>query len=182
LRLNFEDIEQRESRWAIPDLVGKGNRFRTVPVPGPVEGRVDEWTRAAGISSGRLFRPIGKGGRVKSEKIGDEKAVWHLVPKYACAARAGEALAPRLEARVREIMPQGGRRPRTNPATARPRLDPDHGTLPRNGTGSRLRRQRRPGPRTRLSGEAPAGAYIGKLEMLSISHNFANISIYGPYP
>lgn len=33
LRLNLEDLQQREARWVLPDLLGKGNRVRTVTVP-----------------------------------------------------------------------------------------------------------------------------------------------------
>ena len=38
-------IQQREGRWVIPDLGGKGNRIRTVPVPAPVKAHVDKWLR-----------------------------------------------------------------------------------------------------------------------------------------
>jgi integrase len=34
--LSFEHLQQREARWVIVDIVGKGRRVRTVPVrPGP---------------------------------------------------------------------------------------------------------------------------------------------------
>ena len=93
LRLNVEDIQQREGRWVIPDLLGKGNRRRTVPVPAGVKARVDEWIRAAGIAGGRVFRSVNKGGKVVGAAIADEKAVWQVVLKYARATALGK-LAP----------------------------------------------------------------------------------------
>ena len=90
LRLNVDQIQQREGRWVIPDLVGKGNRLRTVPVPAPVKARVDEWLQAAGIGEGRIFRPVNKGGRVTGDAIEDEKAVWQVVLKYARATALGK--------------------------------------------------------------------------------------------
>ena len=55
--LYLEHLQQRDARWVVPDLTGKGGRVRTVTVPAGVKTRVDLWTVAAGISSGPLFRP-----------------------------------------------------------------------------------------------------------------------------
>ena len=43
------NLEQREGRWVLPDMVGKGNRLRTVTIPAGVIVRIDLWTVAAGI-------------------------------------------------------------------------------------------------------------------------------------
>ena len=83
LRLGVEDIQQREGRWVIPDLIGKGNRIRTVPVPAAVKARVDDWLAAAGIREEKIFRPVNRGDRVAGQGIADEKAVWQLVLRYA---------------------------------------------------------------------------------------------------
>ena len=90
LALNVNSIQQREGRWVIPDLLGKGNRLRTVPVPGPVKARVDEWLLVLGIGQGKIFRPVNKGGHITSESIADEKAVWQMVLKYAQATSLGK--------------------------------------------------------------------------------------------
>lgn len=58
LRLDIEDLQQRDARWVIPDLLGKGKRVRTVTIPARVKARIDLWTQAAGIHEGRLFRPV----------------------------------------------------------------------------------------------------------------------------
>jgi len=93
LALNVEDIQQRESRWVIPDLKGKGNRLRFVPVPAPVKARIDAWLSAAAITKGRIFQTVNKGGRVVGHTNEDEKAVWQVVVKYARATSLG-ALSP----------------------------------------------------------------------------------------
>ncbi len=93
LRLNMEDLQQREARWVLPDLVGKGNRVRTVTVPAGVKARIDGWTAAAGIIEGRLFRPVPKAGVMKGTGILDEKVIWRLVVRYARETELGK-LAP----------------------------------------------------------------------------------------
>jgi site-specific recombinase XerC len=54
--LRVEDMQNRQGHWAIVDLVGKGKRVRTVPMPMWVKEAVDHWTVAANISQGRLFQ------------------------------------------------------------------------------------------------------------------------------
>jgi integrase len=65
VRLTVEDIQQREGRWVIVDILGKGRRRRTIPVPSWVKVSIDEWTSAAGLTDGCVFRAINKGGRVR---------------------------------------------------------------------------------------------------------------------
>ena len=91
--LEVERIQQREGRWVIPDLVGKGNRLRTVTLPAAVKVRIEAWTQAAKISEGKVFRPVNKGDRVTGKFIADEKAIWQLVVHYARATSLGK-LAP----------------------------------------------------------------------------------------
>ena len=93
LRLNIEDLQQREGRWVFPDMEGKGNRIRTVTVPAAVKARIDQWLEAAALSGGRLFRPINKGNVLAGDEIRDEKAIWRLVMRYAKQTDLGK-LAP----------------------------------------------------------------------------------------
>jgi integrase len=71
-----------ENRWVIVDLLGKGERRRTVPVPAWVKNVIDEWLAAAKITEGRIFRSISKGGKLQGETLA-EMAVWWLVKGYA---------------------------------------------------------------------------------------------------
>jgi site-specific recombinase XerD len=80
--LTMHHLERRENHWAIIDMIGKGGHIRTVPVPDWVKQAVDEWMAAAGIIDGRLFRCVARTGKVWGSGI-TEKAVWHVVKKYA---------------------------------------------------------------------------------------------------
>jgi integrase-like protein len=60
--LEVEDIEVRQGHWAIVDLIGKGSRVRTVPMPMWVKEAVDRWIMAAKVSRGRIFRAISRHG------------------------------------------------------------------------------------------------------------------------
>ena len=93
VQLYIEHLQQRDARWVIPDLAGKGGRVRTVTVPAGVKTRIDLWTSAVGISEGPLFWPVTKGGEVQGRAFGDEKAIWRLVVRYARVTELGK-LAP----------------------------------------------------------------------------------------
>jgi len=80
--LTFEHIQQREGRWVIVDLIGKGKRVRTVPIPSWAKQAIDEWTQTAGISEGRIFRAVNKGDRLAGESL-TSQAVQDVVKAYA---------------------------------------------------------------------------------------------------
>ncbi len=90
LRLEVKDLQQREASWMLPDLVGKGNRVRTVTVPAGVKARIDGWTPAAGITEGRLFRPVTKADAMTGTGILAEKDVRRLVVSYARETELGK--------------------------------------------------------------------------------------------
>ena len=87
--LDFQDVAQREGRWAIVDLVGKHGRVRTVPMPSWAKTALDGWAAAAGIDSGAVLRRVDKGGRVGPGPI-TAQAVFEAVVGYACKARLGK--------------------------------------------------------------------------------------------
>jgi integrase len=80
--LDFGNLEQREGRWVLPDLSGKGGRIRTVPVPTWVKRAIDEWAQAACLSEGKVFRSVNKSGRVWGQGI-TAKVIWWVVLRYA---------------------------------------------------------------------------------------------------
>ena len=92
VHLKIEDVQQREGHWAIVDLVGKGGHVRTVPVPGWVKSRIDEWTEASNTTSGRLFRSINKVGIVWGTGL-TEKVIWYVVKGFAKTVGIGK-IAP----------------------------------------------------------------------------------------
>ena len=74
--LEVADMEIRQGHWAIVDLIGKGSRVRTVPMPMWVKESVDRWIIAAKIGQGRIFRGgkrEGERGRGGDEGIGVER-------------------------------------------------------------------------------------------------------------
>lgn len=79
--LNFEHIQQRDGRWVIVDLVGKGNRVRSVPMPSWAKAAIDAWRDAATISSGRVFRAVHKGDYLDGESM-TPQAVHDAVKTY----------------------------------------------------------------------------------------------------
>jgi len=81
-RLTFEHIQQRDGRWVIVDMRGKGGRVRTVPMPSWTKGAIDEWTIAAGCNSGRLFRPVNRGGRLWGDSM-TAQSIFETVKQYA---------------------------------------------------------------------------------------------------
>jgi site-specific recombinase XerC len=61
--LDVATMQQREGRWVLADLEGKGRRIRTVAIPIWVKHGIDVWTTVAGIDKGRLLRSVPKAGR-----------------------------------------------------------------------------------------------------------------------
>jgi site-specific recombinase XerD len=80
--LTFEHIQQRDGRWAIVDLRGKGNRLRTVPMPGWAQVAIGHWAAAAGLSSGKLLHALNKADRLAGEGM-TPQSVFMTVQAYA---------------------------------------------------------------------------------------------------
>jgi integrase len=76
--LDVETIQQREGRWVLADLEGKGRRIRTVAIPIWVKHGINAWMTAAGIEDGRLLRSVSKSGKVNRDTLSDW-AVWSVV-------------------------------------------------------------------------------------------------------
>ena len=80
--LEISDLQEREGRWVIADLCGKGNRIRTVAVPMWVKHAISAWLDSAELQEGKLFRSVSKGGKVARSSLSDW-AVWSVVQKSA---------------------------------------------------------------------------------------------------
>lgn len=106
--LRVSDIQQREGRWVIVDLAGKRGRIRSVPIPAWAKAAVDRWTAASGIGDGRLFRAVGKAGRLAGDRL-SAQAVYLIVTESA--ARLGLALAPHDARRTFARLAHQGRVP-----------------------------------------------------------------------
>ena len=67
--LRIDHIQQREGRWVIVDLLGKGGRVRSVPIAAWVKAAIDRWLNAAGIREGYVLRSVNKGSHVSGERM-----------------------------------------------------------------------------------------------------------------
>jgi len=79
--LTVEHIQLRDARWVIVDMVGKGGRVRSVPMPSWTKSALDSWAQAGEISSGVVFRAVSKGGRVIATKI-TPRGIFAVVQRF----------------------------------------------------------------------------------------------------
>jgi site-specific recombinase XerC len=103
--LELDEIEMRQGHWAVVDLIGKGGHIRTVPIPEWVKAALDQWTVAARVTEGRIFRAVARAGKIWGKGV-SQNVVWYVVK--TCCERAGlEHIAPHDLRRYAEsrIMP-----------------------------------------------------------------------------
>jgi integrase len=90
--LTLDQLQVRDGRWVIVDLIGKGRRLRTVPVPSWSKQLLDAWLRHSGVNEGKVFRRVTKLGKRQEAGV-TANVVWYAVKR--CAGQAGIAnLAP----------------------------------------------------------------------------------------
>ena len=90
--LTVEHIQLRDARWVIVDLIGKGGRVRSVPMPSWTKSAIDSWIAAADIRDGLVFRAMNRGGRVIAASI-TPRAICQMVQRFGDAIGAPK-LAP----------------------------------------------------------------------------------------
>jgi len=81
-KLTFDLIQQRAGRWVIVDLVGKGNRVRSIGIKAWVKQAIDEWSEASGITEGFVFVSINRGGNLSGDSISSQ-AIQDIVKQSA---------------------------------------------------------------------------------------------------
>lgn len=79
--LTFDHIQQREGRWVMVDLLGKGNRVRSIPIPSWAKAAIDAWAQAAGIQEGKVFRRVNRGDRMSGDEL-TPQAIRDVVNSY----------------------------------------------------------------------------------------------------
>jgi site-specific recombinase XerD len=90
--LELDEVQIRQGHWAVVDLKGKGGHIRTVPIPEWAKGALDQWTAAAGVTEGRIFRAVARTGKTWGSGI-SQNVVWYVVK--TCCQRVGlEHIAP----------------------------------------------------------------------------------------
>jgi site-specific recombinase XerD len=88
--LTFAHVQLRDARWVIVDLIGKGGRVRSVPMPSWTKGAMDSWTVAAEISHGLIFRSTNKGGKASTSGM-SPRGIFQMVKHFG-----GEIGVPNL--------------------------------------------------------------------------------------
>jgi integrase len=106
--LRIEDIQQRDGRWCIVDLAGKGNRLRTVPMPAWAKTAVDHWLAEAGFSAGLALGAVNKGGRITGQGMSPQ-SIYEVIEAYGKAL--GAALTPHDVRRTFAKLAHKGRAP-----------------------------------------------------------------------
>jgi site-specific recombinase XerD len=90
--LTVEHIQLRDARWVIVDLVGKGGRVRSVPMPIWAKSAIDSWIEAGDVIGGLVFRSLAKGGRITAKNM-TPRGIFEAVQRFG--AEIGVAkLAP----------------------------------------------------------------------------------------
>ena len=84
--LDLDQLQSREGRWAIANLIGEGGRLGTVPIRWWCKELVDVWLQHSGVNEGRVFRRVLNGGIVEGTGV-TANVVWYAVKR--CAGDAG---------------------------------------------------------------------------------------------
>ena len=79
--LTIEHVQQRDNRWCLVDLEGKGKRIRTVPIPQWAKEAIDEWLAVFPYTQGLLLGKVNKGGRFVGQGM-SAPAIYDVVVRY----------------------------------------------------------------------------------------------------
>jgi site-specific recombinase XerD len=107
VRLKFEDIQQRDGRWVLVDLIGKRNKVRSVPMASWAKAAVDAYASAAGLSEGVLFRPVKRGGKIMHGRM-SAQAIYNLVAQYSGVLDFGKIAPHDLRRSFARLAYRGG--------------------------------------------------------------------------
>lgn len=91
-KLKINHIQQRDGRWVLVDLIGKGNKLRSVPMPAWTKAAIDVWLEKAGIAEGNVFRSMNRHGQITGEQM-TPQAIRDVVVKFA-GQRGFDRIAP----------------------------------------------------------------------------------------
>jgi site-specific recombinase XerD len=106
--LRIEEIQQRDGRWCVVDLTGKGNRVRTVPMPPWTKSAIDDWLAAAGFTTGLVLGAVNKGDRITGQGM-SAQSIYEVVDRYG--KEMGVTLAPQDVRRTFAKLAHKGRAP-----------------------------------------------------------------------
>jgi len=105
--LTLDRIQERDGRWVLVDIVGKGHKVRSVPMPNWTKQAINEYTSKNNLSEGRLFRPLNKAGRFSGDRM-TEQAIYNLVVDYAVSLGFGKFAPHDLRRTFAKLAHKGG--------------------------------------------------------------------------
>ncbi|MGZ6360312.1 MAG: tyrosine-type recombinase/integrase [Ktedonobacterales bacterium] len=82
VHLTVDQIQQRDGRWVLIDLEGKGKRIRSVPITAWVKVAIDAWLSAANIKGGYVFKPLHKNDTLASWEPLHPQTVYDVLAGY----------------------------------------------------------------------------------------------------
>jgi integrase/recombinase XerD len=80
-RLEIDQIQSRDNRTMLVDIVGKGNRVRSIGVPKWADAIMRDWWIESGLESGPLVRSFKSDGRLNGSL--SVSAIWDIVQRYS---------------------------------------------------------------------------------------------------
>jgi site-specific recombinase XerD len=72
VNLSINQLQLRDDRWVLTNLIGKRNKTRTVTVPAWTKQAIDDYLDATHIYSGQLFQAMRKNGEIIWDHISPE--------------------------------------------------------------------------------------------------------------
>ena len=110
--LTFGHIQRRNGHWLIVDLVGKGQRMRSVVMPDWGQAAIAAWATDAGIGEGPVFRNVTKGDTLRQytaagDGLTPEGVSW-IVKRYGQALDMQQLAAHDLRRTYAKLGRQGG--------------------------------------------------------------------------
>jgi integrase len=81
--LKIENIQQREGRWCVVDLLGKGGRVRSIPIANWVKESIDAWALTGKVFESYLFYPLDRCNGRKPRKPITGQGVFIIARFYA---------------------------------------------------------------------------------------------------
>lgn len=90
-RLQVEQVAERDGRLVLLDILGKGQKFRTVAVPRWMEGALREWMALCGGTGPAVRQVLAPGDRLRAEGMNNWALTKHVIE---CAAAIGVKLSP----------------------------------------------------------------------------------------
>ncbi len=72
VNLSIDQLQLRDGRWVIANLIGKRNKTRTVTIPSWTKHAIDDYLDATDIHSGQLFQAMSRSGEIQRDHISPE--------------------------------------------------------------------------------------------------------------